>query len=209
MWKVCRVIIRIKTKTEREKVHISHSQLRHETYEWTISRCSSHSQLLAKCNCISISHQLYLCTDALFLQAWHKLCTSKPTNNNWFFKAPLSSGKARYTAIQIIKMSTMYNMKTQRASSMNSWNPLCLDQHHANSHYENFKMYQRCFFSFSSVAQSCPTLCDPMNCSMPGLPVHHQLPEFTQIHVHRVSDAIQQSHPLSSPSPPAPNPSQH
>ena len=62
---------------------------------------------------------------------------------------------------------------------------------------------------FSSVAQSCPTLCDPINRSMPGLPVHHQLPDFTQIHVHRVSDAIQPSHPLSSPSPPAPNPSQH
>ena len=65
------------------------------------------------------------------------------------------------------------------------------------------------FIQFSSVAQSCPTLCDPMNCSMPGLPVHLQRPEFTQIHVHRVSDAIQPSHPLSSPSPPAPNPSQH
>jgi len=51
--------------------------------------------------------------------------------------------------------------------------------------------------------------CDPMNSSTPGLPVHHQLPEFTQIHVHQVSDAIQPSHPLSSPSPPAPNPSQH
>ena len=62
---------------------------------------------------------------------------------------------------------------------------------------------------FSSVAQLCPTLCDPMNCSTPGLPVHHQLPGFTQTHVHRVSDAIQPSHPLSSPSPPAPNPSQH
>ena len=62
---------------------------------------------------------------------------------------------------------------------------------------------------FSSVAQSCPTLCDPMNRSMPGLPVHHQLPELTQTHVHRVGDAIQPSHPLSSPSPPAPNPSQH
>ena len=62
---------------------------------------------------------------------------------------------------------------------------------------------------FSSVAQSCPTLCDPINCSTPGLPVHHQLPEFTQTHVHRVCDAIQPSHPLSSPSPPAPNPSQH
>ena len=62
---------------------------------------------------------------------------------------------------------------------------------------------------FSSVAQSYPTLCDPMNRSMRGLPVHHQLPEFTQTHVHRVSDAIQPSHPLSSPSPPVPNPSQH
>ena len=62
---------------------------------------------------------------------------------------------------------------------------------------------------FSSVAQSCPTLFDPMNHSMPGLPVHHQLSEFTQIHVHRVSDAIQPSHPLSSPSPPALNLSQH
>ena len=60
-----------------------------------------------------------------------------------------------------------------------------------------------------SVAQSCPTLCDPMNCSTPGLPVHHQLLEFTETHVYRVSDAIQPSHPLSSPSPPAPNPSQH
>ena len=62
---------------------------------------------------------------------------------------------------------------------------------------------------FSSVAQSCLTLWDPMNRSTPGLPVHHQLPEFTETHVHRVSDAIQPSHPLSSPSPPAPNPSQH
>ena len=62
---------------------------------------------------------------------------------------------------------------------------------------------------FSSVAQSCPTLCNPMNHSTPGLPVHHQLPEFTQTHVHQVRDTIQPSHPLSSPSPPAPNPSQH
>ena len=61
---------------------------------------------------------------------------------------------------------------------------------------------------FSSVAQSCPTLCDPMSCSTPGLPVHHQLPEFTQTHVHRVGDAIQPSHLLSSPSP-ALNLSQH
>ena len=62
---------------------------------------------------------------------------------------------------------------------------------------------------FSSVAQSCPTLCDPMNHSTPGLPVHHKLLESTQTHAHRVSDATQPSHPLSSPSPPAPNPSWH
>ena len=62
---------------------------------------------------------------------------------------------------------------------------------------------------FSSVSLSCQTLCDPMDCSTPGLPVHHQLPDFTQTHVHWVSDAIQPSHPVSSPPPPAPNPSQH
>ena len=70
--------------------------------------------------------------------------------------------------------------------------------------YKSFVRYQ-----FSSVTHLCPTLCNPMNCSMPGLPVHHQLPEFTQTHIHRVSDAIQPSYPLLSPSPPAPNPSQH
>ena len=76
------------------------------------------------------------------------------------------------------------------------------------------KQYLRLFHShrtvqFSSGAQSCPTLCNPMNHSTPGLPVHHQLPEFTQTHLHSVSDAIQPSHPLSSPSPPALNLSQH
>ena len=64
-------------------------------------------------------------------------------------------------------------------------------------------------FQFSSVAQSCPTLCDPMNHSMPGLHVHHQLLEFTQSNLHLVDDAIQPSHPLSFPSPPTPNPSQY
>ena len=62
---------------------------------------------------------------------------------------------------------------------------------------------------FSSVAQSCPTLCDPMDCSTPGFPVHHQLTELVQIHVRQGGDAIQPSHPLLSPSPPAFNLSQH
>ena len=64
-------------------------------------------------------------------------------------------------------------------------------------------------FQFSSVAQSCPTLCDLMDCTTPGFPVHHQLPEPTQAHVHPIGDAIQPSHPLSCSSPPAFNLSQH
>ena len=87
-----------------------------------------------------------------------------------------------------------------------------------------FACYSRCFLTsyfcipvpynessvqFSSVSQLCPTLCNPMNRSTPGFPVHHHLPEFTQTHVHRVRDAIEPSHPRSSPSPPAPNLSQH
>jgi len=74
---------------------------------------------------------------------------------------------------------------------------------------ESWKAHHFSSVQFSSVTQSCLTLCDPINRSMSGLLVHHQLPEFTQTHVHRVSDAIQPSHPLLSPSPPAPNPSQH
>ena len=78
---------------------------------------------------------------------------------------------------------------------------LCSKKLQASHHRSNIQ--------FSSVTQLCLTLCDPINHSTPGLPVHHQLPEFTQTHIHRVGDAIQPSHPLLSPSPPAPNPSQH
>ena len=74
---------------------------------------------------------------------------------------------------------------------------------------ENGFFLQFSSVQFSSVTQLCPTLCDPMNRSTPGLPVHHQPPEFTQTHANQVGDAIQPSHPLSSPYPPAPNPSQH
>ena len=73
----------------------------------------------------------------------------------------------------------------------------------------DFQLIMELSVQFSSVSELCPTLCSPMNCSTPGLPVHHKLPEFTQTHVHWIDDAIQPSHPLSSPSPPAPNPSQH
>ena len=84
---------------------------------------------------------------------------------------------------------------------MTSWNQ-------ARNTEDDFRSSQSIkTIQFSSVAQSCPTLCDPMNRSTPSLPVHHQLPEFTQTHVHQVSDAIQPSHPRLSPSPPARNPS--
>ena len=81
--------------------------------------------------------------------------------------------------------------------------------HHCDYPHYHHNHHHHCHPQIRSVAQSCLTLYDPMNRSMPGLPVHHQLPEFTQTQVHRVSDAIQPSHPLSSPSPLAPNPSQH
>ena len=87
------------------------------------------------------------------------------------------------------------------------WDSLTLP---TNTAYSNSgHKFEFSYIQFSSVAQSRPTLCDPMNRSTPGLPVHHKLPEFTQTQLHRVSDAIPPSHPLASPSPPAPNPSQH
>ena len=85
---------------------------------------------------------------------------------------------------------------------------MCNLLYHAYCYIHNM-LYMDISVQFSSVAQSFPTLCDPMNRSMPGLPVHYQLLEFTQTHAHRVGDAIQPSHLLSSPSPPAPNPSKH
>ena len=85
-----------------------------------------------------------------------------------------------------------------------TWNTLLHIAHLAQNLTHQFSSVQ-----FSSATRSCPTLWDPMNRSMPGLPVHHHLPEFTQTHVHPVRAAIQASHPRSSPSPPDPNPSQH
>ena len=79
----------------------------------------------------------------------------------------------------------------------------------ASSQIQNIFLKVLHTVQFSSVTQLCLTLCDPVNRRTPGLPVHHKLPEFTQTHAHRVDDAIQPSHPLSSPSPPASNPSQH
>ena len=113
---------------------------------------------------------------------------------------PMNSGHFHYLTCQM-KTRTPYG---QTLTNGRQWK-----QTHKIPLHLLFFVHLGASVQFSSVAQSCPTLCDPMNCSTPGLPVHHQLPEFTQTHVHRVSDAIQPFHPLWSPSAPAPNPSQH
>ena len=105
--------------------------------------------------------------------------------------------------------SSIQSAKTRPATDCGSDHGLLIDKFRLKLKKVGKTTREFSSVQFSSVAQSCPTLCYPMNRSTPGLPVHHQLPEFTQTHVHGVSDAIQPSHPLSSPSPPAPNPSQH
>ena len=107
---------------------------------------------------------------------------------------------ARQASLSITKSQSLLKLVSIESVMPSNHITLCL---YTYAHFIYISVQIR------SVAQSCPTICDPMNPSTPGLPVHHQLPEFTQTHVHRVSDAIQQSHPLSSPSPLAPNPSQH
>ena len=118
--------------------------------------------------------------------------------------------KGKSKALQTSK--SRENSHHQTSSSANA-KASSLDRKHRkrfiNSNPKQQNKWQRDHQSVSSVTQSCPSLCDPMNRSTPGLPVRHQLPEFTQTLVHRVSDATQPSHPLSSPFPPAPKPSQH
>ena len=114
----------------------------------------------------------------------------------------------------ILEVSCLLKQSWTIASRQSEIRCTCL-AHFFNPKLQKYKLFTfmlqnyNSISSVSSVPQWCLTLCDPMNRSTPGLPVHHQLPEFTQTHVLRVGDAIQPSHPLSSPSPPAPNPSEH
>ena len=126
----------------------------------------------------------------------------------WVRKIPLSR-KWQHTPVYLLG-------KSHGQRSLVGYSPWGQKESHTTEAPEHMGMHELkhsykllSSVQLSSVAQSCPTLCDPVNHSTPGLPVHHQLPEFTQTHAHRVGDAIQPSHPLSSPSPPAPNPSQH
>ena len=129
----------------------------------------------------------------------------------WFLSLPVrtqSSGSKRFLFYWFFPENLEQCLHKSRCSRIYMWMSKC---HRFDNKNKCRKIATLLEFSvqFSSVAQSCPTLCDPMNRSTPGLPVHHQCPEFTQTHVHRVSNAIQPSHPLPSPSPPTPNPSQH
>jgi len=105
----------------------------------------------------------------------------------------------------LLYISDSWTIKIQTQPYFREWS---LHSNFTRPHMKHFFVIKH-FSQFSSVAQSCLTLCDPMDCSMPGHLVHHQLPEFTQTHVHRVGDAIQPSHPLSPPSPPVFNLSQY
>ena len=114
--------------------------------------------------------------------------------------------------VRVLQLKIPHATTKTRCSQINKYIFLINEMRQLKCLTETIYIYMDvCILSdqIRSVAQSCPTLCDPMNHSTPGLPVHHQLPEFTQTHVHQVIDAIQPSHPLSSPSPLAPNPAQH
>ena len=113
-----------------------------------------------------------------------------------------------YICISTIKWQQKFWLKHHNLSK-NKHIKYSKSASHTHTHTHTHTHIYMYIYQFSSVAQSCPTLCDPMNHSMPGLPVHHQLPESTQTHVHWVGDAIQPSLPLLSPSPPALNLSQH
>ena len=136
--------------------------------------------------------------------------TSIPTFHSWKINQCECFGCAPVSGFMHIVTNIQTSFYHPLSLKWRQWQCLCTEFRGLNK-ITSFTVSVLGFSSvqFISVAQSCLTLCDPMNLSTPGLPVHHQLPEFTQTHVHPVGDAIQPSHSLSSPSPPAPNPSQH
>ena len=121
---------------------------------------------------------------------------------------PLTQVWSQLTCDHLLNFPAPYYHETDPPSQRENW-LMTLESYLWSHSSQEVSCSMTATTQIRSVAQSCLTLCDPMNHSTPGLPVHHQLPEFTETHVHRVSDATQPSHPLSSPSPPAPNPSQH
>ena len=125
------------------------------------------------------------------------------------------SGDLKYQELEFISLTPVLLFAIAQPLQTCLIMPVCVRVRYSPHHLDCYScackasQFQFTSVQFSSLTQSCPTLCDPMIRSTPGLPVHHKLLESTQIHAHRVGDTIQPSHPLSSPSPPAPNPSQH
>ena len=136
-------------------------------------------------------------------KTWHH-----PTTSSTLCSTPHLNNKQNKNTHQIISRQD-YHLTQCCASEEKQTNKQKKPQHKSHPIWNLHKPQDKASVQFTSVAQSYLTLCHPMNRSTPGLSVHHQLPEFTQTHFHRVSDAIQPSHPLLSPSPPAPSPSQH
>ena len=148
-----------------------------------------------------------VCAKSCALNLWcYRIISSSPSPFSFFlpFSPPLRIFSDELTLLITCPKYGRFSFSIRPSNEYSGLISFRIDQLTFFKSDQTFSSVQ-----FSSVAQSCLTLCDPMNRSTPGLLVHHQLPEFIQTHVHRVGDAIQPSHPLSSPSPPAPNPSQH
>ena len=158
---------------------------------------------------IECSHSVYLSINIvyIFYIVMYDICSAN-VNISWVHQvSTYKVAKINEFPIRVILfilVSVLNNLASLRSYEFT----FIICKHQKSIISNGILKHQKCI-QFSSVPQSCLTLCDPMNRSTPGLPVHHQLLEFTQTHVHRVSDAIQPSHPLPSPSSPAPNPSQH
>ena len=176
------------------------------TFLWCHLTCSSNSGILSVVMCVDREEAQGAKAQRQMYSIWRVLIFYRWNSQGKKCSAHLLSGDVKKKSL--IKISL--NLSSKKVIvRFRTWinSSLVLRERKRISDAVCILSYP--IIQFSSVTQSCPTLCDPMNRSTPGLPVHHYLPEFTQTHVHRVRDAIQPSHPLSSPSPPAPNPSQH
>ena len=145
---------------------------------------------------------------------WHIECSTFTASSFRIWKSSTGISSPPLALFVVMLSKAHLTSHSRMSGSRSVITPLWLSGSWRSFLYSSVYSCHLLLISSASVAaakslQSCPTLCDPMNCSTPGLPVHHKLPEFIQTQVHRVSDAIQPSHPLASPSPPAPNPSQH
>ena len=178
----------------------------------------SHSESTV-CSSFLVLYILWVWTSIHFFRIiWQcKLLKLTKSKNNKFPPLKINTSEIfTYLKIYVQECLLHYNIYSKPSPLLmrviNTYYMPWYNEHVTASHMSIIfypKAHKLSEYQIRSVAQLCLTLCNPMNRSTPGLPVHHQLPEFTQSHVHRVSDAIQPSHPPSSPSPPAPNPCQH